>query len=175
MAVPTGFEPVLPAWQAGVLGPTRRWDHIGLTDENRTHDLLNHNQMLYQLSYRQHLVGRGGVEPPQESPAHLQCVGLATCSASPLSFLILYILLYSKSGRKSSVYTKNLLRGELSSIIWSNDLSSSFFHIHIGSIIVFPFDSGLSLLLPGLRFNFNPIQPVYLDCGSDCIKCKYLH
>ncbi len=38
-----------------------------------------------------HLVGRGGVEPPQSQTADLQSVGLATCSASPLSFLILYI------------------------------------------------------------------------------------
>ena len=83
MAVPTGFEPVLPAWQAGVLGPTRRWDLIGLTDENRTHNHQNHNLKLYHLSYRQHLVGREGVEPSQSQTADLQSVGLATCSASP--------------------------------------------------------------------------------------------
>ena len=57
---------------------------IGLTDENRTHNHQNHNLMLYQLSYRQHLVGREGVEPSQSQTADLQSVGLATCSASPL-------------------------------------------------------------------------------------------
>ena len=30
------------------------------------------------------LVGRDGVEPPQEYPADLQSVELATCTASPL-------------------------------------------------------------------------------------------
>ena len=70
---------------------------FGLTDENRTHNRQNHNLELYQLSYRQHLlVGRGGVEPPQESPADLQSVGLATCSASPHSLLILYHALGAK-------------------------------------------------------------------------------
>ena len=57
LAVPTGFEPVLPAWQAGVLGPTRRWDLIGLMDENRTHNPQFHKLMLYQLSYHQHYFG----------------------------------------------------------------------------------------------------------------------
>ena len=33
---------------------------IGLTDENRTRNLLNHNQMLYHLSYRQHWLPRLG-------------------------------------------------------------------------------------------------------------------
>ena len=56
---------------------------IGLTDENRTHNHQNHNLMLYHLSYRQHLVGRDGVEPSQSQTADLQSVGLATCSASP--------------------------------------------------------------------------------------------
>ena len=53
MAAPMGFEPMFSPWQGGVLGRTERWGR-GLTDENRTRNLLNHNQMLYQLSYCQH-------------------------------------------------------------------------------------------------------------------------
>ena len=56
----------------------------------RTLDFQTHNLMLYQLSYHQHLVGRDGVEPSQSQTADLQSVGLATCSASPHSLLILY-------------------------------------------------------------------------------------
>ena len=61
MAVPTGFEPVLPAWQAGVLGPTRRWDR-GAGDRIWTRDLRFTKPLLYQLSYTS-LERVAGIEP----------------------------------------------------------------------------------------------------------------
>ena len=45
---------------------------IGLTDENRTHNHQNHNLMLYQLSYRQHLVGSQGLAPCGSKTPDLQ-------------------------------------------------------------------------------------------------------
>ncbi len=36
------------------------------------------------------LVGRDGVEPPQEYPADLQSVELATCTASPFNLKCIY-------------------------------------------------------------------------------------
>ena len=54
MASPTGFEPVLPAWKAGVLDLTRRWGRIfflsGGSCAIRTRDSLLKRQILYQLS-----------------------------------------------------------------------------------------------------------------------------
>ena len=43
-----------------------------------------------------HLVGRAGVEPAQSQTGDLQSLGLATCSASPHSLLILYHALGAK-------------------------------------------------------------------------------
>ena len=55
-----------------------------------------------------HLVGRGAVEPPQESPADLQSVGLATCSASPHSLLILY---HALGVKVKGLFKKRLVAG----------------------------------------------------------------
>ena len=151
MAVPMGFEPMLLDWQSRVLGLTERWDlNSGGERRSRTFTV---SDGAFTVRWARHLL------------------------SLPLIFSHSLVILYHDFGvnvkclmQIFAFYTKNLLRGEVSSIIWSNDLSSPFFHTHIGTIIVFPFDSGLSLLLPGLRFNFNPIHPVYLDCGSDCIK-----
>ena len=55
-----------------------------------------------------HLVGRAGVEPAQSQTGDLQSLGLATCSASPHSLLILYHALETKV---KGLFKKRLVAG----------------------------------------------------------------
>jgi len=45
--------------------------------------IITRNVSKSQVFIKCFLVGRDGVEPPQEYPADLQSVELATCTASP--------------------------------------------------------------------------------------------
>ena len=55
---PTGFEPALYGFAIRCLSRSATATFsFGLIDGNRTRNLLNHNQMLYRLSYNQHQTG----------------------------------------------------------------------------------------------------------------------
>ena len=55
-----------------------------------------------------YLVGRDGVEPSQSQTGDLQSLGLATCSASPHSLLILY---HALGAKVKGLFKKRLVAG----------------------------------------------------------------